>query len=100
MTTKNSIICLIGVIVIGGAIYFSMNKTATTVTVQPISVTKEEVAPKQTDETTPAPTSDASTDEIIDYIVDGQSQDEVLAVQKTLEASSTPIINPAVSTNF
>jgi hypothetical protein len=98
MSTKNIIFSLVGVIVIGGAIYFSMSKKSTDIeikTMPPVSATQTEKK-----EIIQEPAKDASTDQIIDYIVDGQSGDETRAAQASLETSATAEAEPTINTNF
>lgn len=94
MSTKYIITILVGVIIIGGSIYFSMLPRTNNdmMSSTSISTTKSgEVL---------APTKSASTDEIIDYIVDEQSKEETKTVQVILDASLTSPEQPTISTNF
>jgi hypothetical protein len=85
MSTKNIIISLIGVILIGGSVYFSMSKKQAVQPVQtpPVTTTNTENTASQS--VVVEPTQNASTDEIIDYIVDGQTKEESQAAQATLK---------------
>jgi hypothetical protein len=97
MSTKSIIITLVGIIVIGGATYFAMSKKQNPLpaNISPVSTTQNEIV-------TPVkePTKDASTDEIIDYLVDTQSEEEMKAAKATLDTSPTSLDEPTISTNF
>lgn len=98
MSTKNIVLSLVGVILIGGAIYFSMSKKAAEIemkTMPPVSTTQSEKTA-----VTQEPTKEASTDTIIDYLVDGQSSDETKAAQATLDAPISAEAEPTINTNF
>ncbi len=98
MSTKNIILSLVGVIIIGGAVYFAMLQQSTEITTTaPITTSKsEETRPG----VTPAPTKNASNDAIIDYLVDGQSADITTAAEASLQTSIPPTEEPTISTNF
>jgi len=65
---------------------------------QPISTVNNETP--ATPSVTQEPAQDASTDAIIDYIVDGQSGDETKAAQATLETKVVADSEPTINTNF
>lgn len=104
-STKTIIMSLCGLIIIGSAVYFAKPKQV--VQVQPVQVTEKVVeAPiAPATQTSPslvaAPTQDASNDQIIDYIVDGLTADEMNAARATI-SSSTPgsQIDLTIGTNF
>ncbi len=105
MSTKNIILCLVGVIIIGGAIYFAMSKKSSDVAITPppIQTTKDETSLSDGKSVTMEPRKDASNEEIIDYIVDGQARDETQVVEASLEissASDTSVEIPTINTNF
>lgn len=103
MSTKNIIISLVGVIVIGSAVYFTITHTPGTDisdTIDPIQKTGSSSFGEDKN-ITMDPDRNASNDEIINYLVEGQSNDEKKAAQVTLKASSTvEIKDPTISTNF
>jgi hypothetical protein len=98
MSTKNIILSLVGVIIIGGAVYFAMSQQSTKMTTtSPVSTSKnEQVQPG----VTPEPTKNASNDAIIDYLVDGQSADITAAAEASLQTSIPQEEEPSISTNF
>lgn len=103
MSTKNIISSLIGVIVIGGAIYFFMENSSNKTQVKdpaPISTSKENVLPQEQKNIVLEPKKNASSDEIIDYIVDGQSNDEMTAVETALKTPPSEEKDPTIVTNF
>ena len=95
MSTKSIILTLIGVIIIGDAVYFSMSKkpTNTLTNTKPVTTTYDMVTSQE-------PTKNTPTDEIIDYIVDRQSEDETNVAQVTLETSPNSVSMPSITTNF
>jgi cytoskeletal protein RodZ len=104
MTTKTIIVSLVGVILMGSAVYFSMQK-------QPLSIEATTLPPVQTirlaDSSTTEknpqkePTATSSTDEIINYLVDVQPHNETQATQVSLETlTPTAVESPTISTNF
>lgn len=99
MSTKNILISLVGLIIIGSAIYFSMSKRQATGTTPPPPITTETSNDTPTEQTQ-EPTASASTDEIIDYIADTQQQDESKVVQTVLDASPDTTEVPTINTNF
>lgn len=100
MSTKTIIISLLGVILIGGAVYFSMSKNNDTAVTQNQPVTTTNTPTADTTSVTQEPTKDTSTDGIIDYIVDGQSGDEMRAAQTSLDAPLSTEAEPTINTNF
>lgn len=105
ISTKTIIMSLFGIIIIGSAVYFAKPKQV--VEVQPVQVTEKVVeAPISPEaQTSPSlvvtPTQDASNDQIIDYIVDGLTTDEMNAARATI-SSSTPgsQADLTIGTNF
>ena len=77
MTTKGIIVSLLLIIVLGGVVYLRLSKEQK-VTAQPTGVTSqsEPATTATTASTTPAPSSTASSDKIVDYLVDGLVHDE------------------------
>lgn len=101
MSTKQILITLVGIIIIGGALYLSMSKknTENVATTAPVTIDKNEITTSK--DLTMEPSKNASNDEIIDYIVDGQSSDETTAAEASLKTSSTATVEePTISTNF
>jgi hypothetical protein len=98
MTSKNVLITLIGVIIIGSAVYFAMSKRATAPIAPPPITTQN--TEKDTKAEVVAPSAQASTNDIIDYIVDGQSKDEMNVTQEALKENVAPTSEPTISTNF
>ena len=102
MSTKTIVVSLIGVILIGGAIYFTMSQKSSKVTTltTPIQTTQKENSTSTETQSTPEPTKNSSSNEIIDYIVDGQSSDEIKAAEASIDTSSSATVEPTISTNF
>lgn len=100
MSTKNIIISLVGVIIISGSVYFSMSKKQTTQPAQTPPVTTTNTENNASQSAVVEPTQNASTDEIIDYLVDVQTKEESQAVQATLDTPATSASEPTINTNF
>ena len=104
MSTKTVIISLIAARIIGGAIYFTMANSSTVAMSNDYLSTQAEKSDNSITEDpriVMVPNKEATNDQIIDYIVDGQSHDETMAAQATLEASGTSTIEePIIRTNF
>ncbi len=91
MSTKTIIISLVGFILIGSLVYFSMEKKKLTLeatAILPVQTTNTKNS-TQKDGVIKEPTATSSTDEIINYIVDGQSNNEPQAAQASLNATSS-----------
>jgi hypothetical protein len=103
MSTKNIIISLVGVIVIGTAVYFSITKEHLSIeatTLPPTQTTKIENL-TQKDDSVKEPTSTSSTDDIINYLVNVQPHIETQSAQKILDVSATSSADtPIIRTNF
>ncbi len=99
MSTKNIIISLVGIIIIGGVVYFSMSQQKVTTSAPLPPVTIDATNSSNTGQS-PEPTASASTNEIIDYIADGQQQDESKVIQSMLDASPETTEAPTINTNF
>jgi hypothetical protein len=104
MTTKSILISLCGVIVISGAIYFAMSKKTpilSTYDITPVETKKQETSLVVEKDITSEPKKNASNEEIIDYIVEGQPSDEAKAAQAEIDAtSSTSQQDTVIKTNF
>ena len=102
MSTKTIITSLVGVIIVGSIIYFTMkgkDPVAVTTEPVPVQIVKEETPQGET--AVVGPTKNASTNEIIDYLIDGQSRDETTAAKATVDAiAPSPLQEPVTSTNF
>lgn len=103
MSTKAIIFSLVGVIVIGSAIFFAMKGNMSVVVTTeplPVQITKEET-PNVGDSLAVEPTTNSTNDEIIDYLVDGQSHDETVVAKATIDSvAPAPFQEPITSTNF
>lgn len=103
MSTKSVIISLLGVIVIGGAMYFSMGHSSNKIIMEDsssIRTSKESTSLAEGKGVALEPGKNASNDEIIDYIVDGQTNNETKAAEASLETSSSVEAEPTIVTNF
>ena len=102
MSTKTTFLAVIGILIISSAVYFSAPKKASNTSLtNPLSATRGE-APTTSEETLSVmPKSSASSEEIIDYLVDGLSEDETRSTQIVLDTSELPAHeNVVISTNF
>lgn len=87
MSSKTIFGILVVIALVLAGIYFSGKEKA----VAPVSDTTA-----QSSVTVPA--KDSSSDEIIDYVVDGLSTDEEMTTKSSLESSSVPSQSEAAST--
>lgn len=105
MSSKTILISLCAVIIIGGALYVAISQKSSTnnnVAIETPPVQTQAEVPAQKEETVvTAPKADASTDVIIDYLVDGQTSNETKTVQATLDASiPSTTQDSTINTNF
>ncbi len=102
MSTKTIITSLVGVIVLGSIVYFTMkgkDPVVVTTAPLPVQIVKEETP--QGDVAVVEPNKNSTSDEIIDYLVDGQSKDETITLKASLDAAAPAALQePVMSTNF
>lgn len=103
MSTKTIIITACGILLIGGAVYFTTQKKDTDVppTVSTAQPTVQAVETKEVAATiAQEPTKDSSSDQIIDYLVDDLTRNETGAAEATLDAAVPTQSDITINTNF
>jgi hypothetical protein len=105
MPKKTFLLSFFGVLVIGGTLYFSSpQKSKAPVVTSPalVQVSQDEkIQQPSMVPTSTEPSKDASTEEIVDYLVDGVTDDETSATEKIIDDSvATSTADVAISTNF
>ena len=103
------LIAVFGIVIIGGSVYYALNnkrhtpiqKTIESTRVTPVEQMTATTTKEDTNDLSSTPKKDASSDEIINYIVDDLASDESKAFEITLTTTSTssPDI-PTIGTNF
>ncbi len=109
MSKNILLIAVFGIVIIGGSVYYALNnkrhtpiqKTTETARVTPVEQIIATTAKEDTSDLASTHKKDASSDEIINYIVDDLASDESKAFEITLTSTSTSSSDiPTIGTNF
>lgn len=102
MSTKATLLAGIGILIISSVIYFSAPKKAKDISlVSPVGTPRDEALTTSRETLSTMPKNSASSEEIIDYLVDGLSEEETRLTQTVLDTSELPANeNVVISTNF
>lgn len=97
MSTKKILLALGAVIIIGGAIYFASTKN-----VGDFMMKSENTSTMQGGaSTTPQPTKEATSESIIDYLIDGIAGDDTKAAEASIDQTTPASQGEAnLNTNF
>jgi len=103
MSTNKVLISLCAVIIIGGAVFFTMSKKISDkpMDVTPVQASNQGTSQVANTQVTSEPAKDASSDAIVDYLVDGLSSDVTSSAKATVD-TPTPSSQeaPTIQTNF
>lgn len=103
MPTNKVLISLCAVIIIGGAIFFTMSKKVsdTPTDVAPIQASNQEASLEANSQVTSEPEKNASSDAIVDYLVDSLSSDVTASAKTTIDAPAPSSQgDTSIQTNF
>ncbi len=105
MSTKTILLSSLAIIVIGGAVLFSSPKKVNDTPApsqQAVSANTQNQQLMHIDEQagTPEPKASASSDEIIDYLIDDLTKDETKATESMIDTVPNATSDVSISTNF